>query len=255
MDATLREADSFKLDQYSVHAYDGLWAVAQWIAASASTAAGLTQLKGSDVVELLLEGNLPGFTGAAGPRYFLPNGDWDVMQLSADITNYGVPADGGAPRHAVVATVYLNEPERLLLAEDQRIVWANGKEYPYVRAFHPLRLRASLRCPTRWVADWAIPTPQVPHDGSPTPVLLSIIYGIAAATALLLLVVALQMWRNAWLRRRVDALTNVVRCTQPISHEAIGACLHTTTIHANVNIYVCFHLLLRRPCAVWASAT
>eukprot|EP00873_Tetraselmis_striata_P005111 jgi/Tetstr1/425375/TSEL_015822.t1 len=181
VDTMLETVDSFpEINKHPVHMYDAVWAMAMWIAAgSGYTSSNLSDVKGVDVMNMLKSGGAPGFNGAAGRRNFLPTGDWDLTEHRLEITNYGVPEGGSAPRHAVVGWVQCSDG-KITLSTEERIVWSNGRDYPFI-----------------------------PHDGSPPPVQRLLIYGVASAMALLILVVAILAWRTARLARRVQALTSL----------------------------------------------
>jgi hypothetical protein len=121
---------------YSLFTYDAVWSAAIGIAAAtAAGAAGANGseavVRGSDVMAIMAAGEFPEFEGAAGWRAFLRNGDWDLSHSFIEISNFGTPRGADQPRHAVVATVDLASYE-LSFVEGEAIVWANGKEYPYV---------------------------------------------------------------------------------------------------------------------------
>lgn len=128
----LQLARSMPLDSYSAYMYDAVWSVAAGAAAAAAASpSGAGPLSSSDFLREVASGSIPSFSGAAGLRRLQPSGDWDLGHTYVEITNFGTPGGAAAPRHAVVAQVDLTSME-VTLASDERIVWADGREYPYV---------------------------------------------------------------------------------------------------------------------------
>jgi hypothetical protein len=127
---------------YSLAGYDAVWTAAIGLAtaarlrASASTAGGdssNTVVTGSEIMQLMKLGQFPVFNGSAGRRAFLPNGDWDLSHTVMEVTNYGTPPGATQPRHATIATIDLGTYD-VTVVEGEKAVWANGREYPHVRA-------------------------------------------------------------------------------------------------------------------------
>lgn len=137
----LQEGESLLMGKYTAYMYDAVWSAA--VAAAASMPPGGGNATGSDAMQLLGAGKMPTFTGAAGARRFLPNGEWDVRDMRVDITNFGRHEGNAEPSHTVVGWMYLNDTE-VVLDTAQRIVWANGRQFPYVSSPFP-----SLPAPPR----------------------------------------------------------------------------------------------------------
>jgi hypothetical protein len=117
-------------NEFMVNTYDAVWAAAIGIAAAAGKGGkNATDVTGRDVMKVMEEGEFPVFEGAGGRRAFLPNGDLDTSGSYVEISNYGTPPGAMQPRNAIVARVELGTYS-VTMAEN--VVWANGREYPYV---------------------------------------------------------------------------------------------------------------------------
>eukprot|EP00873_Tetraselmis_striata_P008965 jgi/Tetstr1/429229/TSEL_001892.t1 len=128
----LQVAHLVPLDKYTAYVYDAVWSAAVGMAAAAAAAANATEPPtGKEFLRGIAEGGMPAFTGAAGRRAFLLNGDWDLNHTYVEITNYGTPKGASVPRHAAVARVDVTSMEVTMLPAE-RIVWASGREYPHV---------------------------------------------------------------------------------------------------------------------------
>jgi hypothetical protein len=120
---------------YAYLAYDMVWSAAISIAAAAAakvdTEAEGIPVTGDDVMRVFETDSFRPFNGCTGRRDYLTNGDWDVSHTFMEIINYGTPPGASKPRHAVVATVSLDDYS-VTMMEDEAIVWSNGEEFPYV---------------------------------------------------------------------------------------------------------------------------
>lgn len=122
---------------WSLATYDAIWSIAIGAAAAARFAPGAdgpgAQVTGTDVMQLIQKGAFPEFEGAAGRRGFLPNGGTDLNHTFLEISNYGTLRGSESPRLAVVAKFDL-QSRHVEMVPGQAVVWANGREYPYVSA-------------------------------------------------------------------------------------------------------------------------
>lgn len=117
---------------FAFQMYDTVWSAAVGLAAAARAmdAPGAIPT-GTDVAGVFEKGLFPVFKGTIGPRGYLANGDWDLNHTNIEIGNYGTPRGASEARLAIVATIDLGTYQ-LTIVEDEVIVWANGRQYPYV---------------------------------------------------------------------------------------------------------------------------
>jgi len=115
---------------FDLHTYDAVWASA--IGAAVAAAAKPNKMMpptGSEIMQQIAMGNVPGFLGAAGFHKFLPNGDADMNFTKVGITNYQVQPETSQGKQVVVGLVDLKDSGDSEL-DIRAIIWPNGRSYP-----------------------------------------------------------------------------------------------------------------------------
>ena len=133
LEPVLATYDAEEVSLLDLHSYDAVWAIA--IAAAATAAGNPNRTKspsGREVMQQIAKGGVPGFSGAAGYRKFLPNGDPDMQFAQMEITNYQVQKGASQGKQVVVGVVNFKDAGSIALSDVYRISWSNGEEYPNV---------------------------------------------------------------------------------------------------------------------------
>jgi ABC-type branched-subunit amino acid transport system substrate-binding protein len=123
-----------ELNDYVMACYDAVWSAAIGIAAAAAAKGNSSDgqpVSGGAVMDLMRTGKFPEFQGAWGRRNFLSNGDTDLNHTRIEISNYGRPPGAERARHAVIARIDL-QTNAVTMLSDEKAVWGNGRQYPYV---------------------------------------------------------------------------------------------------------------------------
>ena len=133
--AVLTSLTAERVSLFDLHVYDAVWASANGalVAAAASSSDKTKPPSGREIMEMIAQGLVPGFRGAAGFHRFLPNGDPDMNFIQVQITNYQVKPGSPRGKQVVIGMVDLHESSGgITLSQMQPISWPSGDEYPYV---------------------------------------------------------------------------------------------------------------------------
>jgi hypothetical protein len=118
-------------DMYILHCYNLAWALATAVTATIEDSGRLVAPTGAEIIPLIREERVPGFSGAIGEFKWDEGGNPAVSSINVLFTSYS--KRNGNSQATVDPVATWSVAEGVGFFDDTPIVWADGSVYPHVR--------------------------------------------------------------------------------------------------------------------------